>query len=411
MEYPTPAKGSPVSATSSAPLVLEPPEPVAAPTPEQAPEMVPLADDKSAWLDEIAAQFVADLAPLDPSDPAFTAKGDQVRAMGDREVRESSAMSSRLLNRSMVAMRDGGGDGVPQTLLDLRRTVESLDPSQTEGAKKFLGFLPRSAKLEDYFRKYESSQTQLDKIITALENGREALLRDNADLAVEKQNLWVTIGRLRQYIYMVTALDAKLVAEVDRVRAVDEERASAIESEILFYVRQKHQDLLTQLAVAINGYLAIDLIRRNNLELIKGVERATTTTLAALRTAIIVAQSLTTQRLVLNQITALNSTTSAMIGRTSDMLRTQSAQIQQSAATTTLDMEQLRRAFTNVYQTMDAIDTFKAAALVSMKTTIDGLTVEVNKADEYVQRASGRLPQTSPDATSTDFIPLDPDTP
>ena len=411
MEYPTPAKGIPVSATSSAPLVLEPPEPVAAPTPEQAPEMVPLADDKSAWLDEIAAQFVADLAPLDPSDPAFTAKGDQVRAMGDREVRESSAMSSRLLNRSMVAMRDGGGDGVPQTLLDLRRTVESLDPSQTEGAKKFLGFLPRSAKLEDYFRKYESSQTQLDKIITALENGREALLRDNADLAVEKQNLWVTIGRLRQYIYMVTALDAKLVAEVDRVRAVDEERASAIESEILFYVRQKHQDLLTQLAVAINGYLAIDLIRRNNLELIKGVERATTTTLAALRTAIIVAQSLTTQRLVLNQITALNSTTSAMIGRTSDMLRTQSAQIQQSAATTTLDMEQLRRAFTNVYQTMDAIDTFKAAALVSMKTTIDGLTVEVNKADEYVQRASGRLPQTSPDATSTDFIPLDPDTP
>ena len=411
MEYPTPAKGSPVSATSSAPLVLEPPEPVAAPTPEQAPEMVPLADDKSAWLDEIAAQFVADLAPLDPSDPAFTAKGDQVRAMGDREVRESSAMSSRLLNRSMVAMRDGGGDGVPQTLLDLRRTVESLDPSQTEGAKKFLGFLPRSAKLEDYFRKYESSQTQLDKIITALENGREALLRDNADLAVEKQNLWVTIGRLRQYIYMVTALDAKLVAEVDRVRAVDEERASAIESEILFYVRQKHQDLLTQLAVAINGYLAIDLIRRNNLELIKGVERATTTTLAALRTAIIVAQSLTTQRLVLNQITALNSTTSAMIGRTSDMLRTQSAQIQQSAATTTLDMEQLRRAFANVYQTMDAIDTFKAAALVSMKTTIDGLTVEVNKADEYVQRASGRLPQTSPDATSTDFIPLDPDTP
>ena len=411
MEYPTPAKGSPVSATSSAPLVLEPPEPVAAPTPEQAPEMVPLADDKSAWLDEIAAQFVADLAPLDPSDPAFTAKGDQVRAMGDREVRESSAMSSRLLNRSMVAMRDGGGDGVPQTLLDLRRTVESLDPSQTEGAKKFLGFLPRSAKLEDYFRKYESSQTQLDKIITALENGREALLRDNADLAVEKQNLWVTIGRLRQYIYMVTALDAKLVAEVDRVRAVDEERASAIESEILFYVRQKHQDLLTQLAVAINGYLAIDLIRRNNLELIKGVERATTTTLAALRTAIIVAQSLTTQRLVLNQITALNSTTSAMIGRTSDMLRTQSAQIQQSAATTTLDMEQLRRAFANVYQTMDAIDTFKAAALVSMKTTIDGLTVEVNKADEYVQRASGRLPQTSPDATSSDFIPLDPDTP
>ena len=78
---------------------------------------------------------------------------------------------------------------------------------------------------------------------------------------------------------------------------------------MLFSVRQKHQDLLTQLAVSVQGYLALDVIRRNNLELIKGVDRATTTTVSALRTAVIVAQALADQKLVLDQITALNTTT------------------------------------------------------------------------------------------------------
>ena len=78
---------------------------------------------------------------------------------------------------------------------------------------------------------------------------------------------------------------------------------------MLFSVRQKHQDLLTQLAVSVQGYLALDLIRRNNVELIKGVQRATTTTVSALRTAVIVAQALADQKLVLDQITALNTTT------------------------------------------------------------------------------------------------------
>ncbi len=87
--------------------------------------------------------------------------------------------------------------------------------------------------------------------------------------------------------------------------------------DVLFYVRQKHQDLLTQLAVSIQNYLAIDIVIKNNVELIKGVDRATTTTISALRTAVIVAQALNNQKLVLDQITALNTTTSGLIQRTS----------------------------------------------------------------------------------------------
>src|SRR6202165_324382 len=108
--------------------------------------------------------------------------------------------------------------------------------------------------------------------------------------------------------------------QVGGIQASDPDRAKVLQEDVLFYVRQKDQDILTQLAVSVQGYLALDVIRRNNVELIKGVDRATTTTVSALRTAVIVAQARAHQKLVLDQITALNTTTGNLIESTSEML-------------------------------------------------------------------------------------------
>eukprot|EP01036_Dinobryon_divergens_P046201 gene46201-61783_t len=125
----------------------------------------------------------------------------------------------------------------------------------------------------------------------------------------------VNLGRVQQ------AVEAgKLDAKARELDATDPEKARVIREEMLFYSRQKVTDLLTQLAVNIQGYLALDMIRKNNLELMKGVDRATTTTVAALRTAVIVAQALSNQKLVLDQISALNATTGNLIASTSEML-------------------------------------------------------------------------------------------
>ena len=152
-------------------------------------------------------------------------------------------------------------------------------------------------------------------------------------------------------------------------------------------MRQKHTDLLTQLAVSIQGYLAIDLVKRNNIELIKGVDRATTTTLTALRTAVIVAQALTHQKLVLSQIQALNTTTENMIAGTSKMLKEQGAEIHQQASSEMISIETLKAAFADVYAAMDAVDTYKVAALDSMAQTVSALETEVAAARTYLDRS------------------------
>src|SRR5437868_15047367 len=153
---------------------------------------------------------------------------------------------------------------------------------------------------------------------------------------------------------MAGALDEALTRQVATNEQKEPDKARTLKEDALFYVRQKRQDLLTQLSVVVQGYLALDLIRRNNIELIKGVERATTTTVSALRTAVIAALALGSQRLVLDQISALNTTTGNVIESTSQMLRQQTAEIQNQAASATVSIEKLQAAFNNIYATIDA---------------------------------------------------------
>jgi uncharacterized protein YaaN involved in tellurite resistance len=317
--------------------------------------------------------------------------------MGDADIRHAAESSNRLLKSPVRALTEGGltsGSKVGTTLVELRRTVEDLDPSGAQGTRKLLGFLPFGDKIADYFQKYQSAQSHLDAILHALRDGQDELNKDNAALNLEKSELWAAMARLNQYVYIAERLDAQLAARIAELDTTDPEKAKSLRDDVLFYVRQKHQDLLVQLAVSIQNYLAIDVVIKNNLELVKGVDRAATTTVSALRTAVIVAQALGNQKLVLDQITALNTTTSSLIERTSLMLKDNSVRIQEQAASATIGLPQLQAAFANIYATMDAIDTFKVGALDTMAATIGTLETEVGKSRDYldrVQRQDERL--------------------
>ncbi|MFV0461638.1 MAG: toxic anion resistance protein [Nostocoides sp.] len=371
-------------------LTLTAPEAPAPVVSTQAPKMAPAVSAEAVpGLDAKVEDFMTAITAAAPKSPEFAAQADNVRTMGDADIRRAAETSNRLLNKPVQALKEGGlaeGSQVGKTLLELRRTVEDLDPSKLTGTRKFLGMIPMGDKVVDYFRRYQSSQTQLNGILHALRNGQDELTKDNVALNLEKTNLWATMGRLNQYIYIAENLDKRLAARIAEVEIADPEAAKALSNDVLFYVRQKHQDLLTQLAVSIQSYLAIDVIIKNNVELIKGVDRASTTTVSALRTAVIVAQALGNQRLVLDQISALNTTTSSMIQRTSEMLRDNSADIQEQAASSTLGVEQLQAAFTNIYATMDSIDDFRGKALDSMERTVTVLSDEVAKSQDYLAR-------------------------
>jgi uncharacterized protein YaaN involved in tellurite resistance len=368
-------------------LKLDPPEALQPMTTAEASGLVPLKTEEVSELDRKVAQFVDELAALDSNSPEFGKKVDALTAMGRKEIAEAAGASNRFLDRPVKAIDKDSGIGADLT--ELRRTVEALDPKEATKTRKFLGIIPFGNRVDRYFDKYRSSQTHISKILSSLGNGKDELLMDNAAIDTERSGLWKTMHKLEQMIHISKSLDKQLESKANELDATEPAKAKAIRESALFYTRQRTTDLLTQMAVTVQGYLALDLVKKNNVELVKGVDRASTTTVSALRTAVTVAQAMTNQRLVLEQVTALNTTTANMIDSTGEMLRTQTGAIHKQAASSTIPMETLQRAFQNIYETMDQIDRFKLEALVNMKQTVETLGTEVEKSKGYIARAEG----------------------
>jgi len=388
----------PAAAATAPALTLVPPEPVTIVPQNQVAGMVPLDDATQQRLDQMVDQFVSGATDLDAHSPEFQQKSDSLRAMGDKEIRDSAEVSNRLLDKPVASMGSGifNKDApVAKSLIDLRQTIEDLDPEKQGmlSKHKLFGIIPFGDHLRDYFDKYKSSQSHIDAILRSLYDGQDELRQDNASVEQEKVNLWSTMQRLNQYLYLAQHIDAALEAKIQTIEASDPDKGKTLREDLLFPARQKVQDILTQLAVSAQGYLALDLIRKNNAELIKGVDRATTTTVSALRTAVIVAQALANQKLVLDQISALNTTTGNIIESTSEMLKDQTAEVNEQASSSTIEVEKLQAAFNNIYATMDAIDGFKLQALDTMKQTVSSLETEVGKAQQYLDRAHQDAPK------------------
>lgn len=376
-------------------LKLEPPTPVREVVihqPEKVGGMILVDADAQAKHADTARRFLDELLSVEPQSPEFQTRLAQLARLGEGTMQQAGASSSRMLDRP-AAFSPSGGDPASRTgstIEELRQIVTDLDPKRHDltGGKRLLKFLPGGKSIERYFMKYESAQSHLDAITKSLRGGQDELRHDNASIQTERDTLWEAMGYLANYAVLAGHLGDELEQRIVSLRSSGRtEDAAALETDALFYIRQRHQDLMTQLAVSVQAYLALDVVKKNNSELIRGVDRALDTTLSALRVAVIVAQALAQQKIVLSQIEALNSTTSNIILSTSELLRSQGTAIHENAAKATIDPAKLEQAFDNVFQALDEIDRFKIEAAQSMKATTATLHDQINRSRGQLERS------------------------
>ncbi|KAB7627675.1 toxic anion resistance protein [Alkalilimnicola sp. S0819] len=350
----------------------------------------------------------ADQTPVE--DPQLAAQADtfveQVLAGGDEdaqrhresvdgmgiEIQRQAAHRSDMLQTPIRQLARQGEEGGPiaGALLQLREQMQGLDPGRQKlsggGLSRALALLPGvSSPLQRYFHKFETAQQTVDNIIQDLEGGREMLRRDNITLADDQQALREVIAQLRRQIALGRMIDRRFAQRLTDLPA-GSPRRGFIEEELLFPLRQRVVDLQQQLAVSQQGVLALEVVIRNNRELMRGVDRALNVTVSALNVAVAVAMALANQRLVLDRVQALNSSTSEMIAGTSRALRQQGVEIQTRASGTVLDMEQLEQAFGDVMGAIDELSRYRREALPRLDEQIGRLEELGAQGDAAIRR-------------------------
>ncbi len=308
------------------------------------------------------------------------------------ELQQQAAHQSAMLQTPLRQLAHHGDEGGPvaKALVDLRGRMQELDPARhrlsPSPLDRVLALLPGAgSRLQRYFRKFETAQQALDAIIADLEGGRDMLHRDNLTLADDQQSLRESLFQLERQVALGRQVDARLQAAIARRDEHDPQRRF-LEEELLFPLRQRIVDLQQQLVVSQQGVLALEVIIRNNRELIRGVDRAINVTVSALTVAVTVALAIANQRLVLDRIEALNATTSEMIGGTARALRQQGVDIQQRASSAMLDMQALEQAFGEVMGAIDDLSRYRREALPRLDDQIDRLATLAGRGGEAIDR-------------------------
>ena len=393
-------------------LDLTPPAPVGPVAPEDAERRLAIDSATAARIDRLVEDFVGDLNSLDLHSGEYRRVVTDVCQLGEREIVATAAMSGRLLNRPTDAMSGVLSRKAPiaRRLTQLRRALEDLDPSKSDlmrgESRRFLGLIPMGDGVDDYFERYAGAQGRIQGIVLGLTNAREALVRDNAVIAQEQRSLWVGMETLRQYAYMAERVDAELERAIATMESTDPGGARLLREDMLFPVRQRRQDLLTQLAVATQGYAALRVVEQNNLAVIRSIQSATTTTVAALRTAAIVAQALTNQRQLVEQIAMANEQASDMLDDTARMLRDRANEVVLRAASAAEHAAALEAAWTKALTVLDQIDAYKLAALAAMKVTARQLSATVERARASAEHLDGAAGSGAP-ADGRSMLTLD----
>lgn len=348
------------------------------PVPEEVAKLKEMADAN------VAAIMELDIEKLEKRKEIL----ESIDSFGLNTMKQSSSKNN-LLQVSVGNLSKTGEEGgqVAKGLTELQTQLKDLDPSLVDFAKRgFLGKLFNP--LRAYFQKFQKADAVIADIVDSLDKGKTTLKNDNTTLEIEQQALRDLTKKLQKEIELGMMMDESIDKQVEaaKQRGEDPDRIRFITDEVLFPLRQRVMDLQQMLVVNQQGIMAIEVVIRNNKELIRGVDRAKNVTISALKISVTVASALYNQKIVLKKIELLNQTTNELIAGTSRMLKEQGAAIHKQSLETSVSVDTLKQAFADVLSALESISTYKQEALPKMRETINQFRTMADDGEKQIQR-------------------------
>lgn len=390
---PTMTTTTATAAPATMSLVLQPPEVLTPLAPTQAQERVPpLAPEVQQQIDAQVRAFVDGLMKQDVNSEAFQKQLDTAFRLGREEISVAATlMESHFMQRNMNGMENSPAYAA---IAEMRRLLDDLNPGN-EGdllqPRKLLGLIPFGTKLQAYFRKYESAAGQLQTTMSQLHAARDDMERDIVGIDATTRKLWESMAKLSQAQRFAQQLDAQVDERVRALQISDPVRATALQQEVLFYARQNLTDIQTQMAVCINGYLALGLLKKTGREMVLGCTRVATTGMSALAVAQTVARATDNQIVVMDMLQGANTAIGNLITQTGKQLNAHVEATAQFSSDPMIGVELLKTAFGDTYRAMDSLDKFRVEAIDAMGKNNAIVAQEIERSRQYVDRTRQEL--------------------
>lgn len=316
---------------------------------------------------------------------------EEIKNIGDSVISRSSEESNHLLRAPMrnSSKRAKNDSPVAKDLVELHNVIEDLNPN-----KKVMGMIPRSVR--SLVRRYSSSESQLDAIVDNLKDSSQELKLDNQALEVGADNIRNDAYHLAKFIYLSEELSRQLQELIDTTD--DPEQAEYLRSNVLYHAVQREKNLKTHALVLMQGYQAIRLTLENNKSLEEAVKETQTTTLTALRTAVLLNNALESQKHVVDQVDATAKATENLVMANSKNLKDNSVAIQERATSTAISIDVLKKSYQDILEAMASVENHRSQATETIKSNIRELEMVSQQAAEITEnsetpQSSGRIAQ------------------
>lgn len=320
-----------------------------------------------------------------------TAEGPSlvIDSVGSKEMKDMQALS-KALNVPIKSMSANNSPTsvISDQLINLKVKLDEINPGKFDLQPGFIGRIIQkitgNTAVNKFVTKYEKTSNVIEAIARSLDEGAITLQEQNHIFFDDKKRYMDTSEVLKQKIAILMEADTKVDAMVEA--EIDADKKKFLAEEVSFALKQHIQDLQQTLVVTQQGVLALDILVKNNKELIKGVDRAKKVTISALSIGATIAVGLSEQKRVLDTVEAVNQGTSDLIAENGKLLRSQGAAIQKQAMGTMLQFEKLVSAINDTVAAIEDVESFKQKALPEMSKAIKNLSDLSTYVDGKIQK-------------------------
>lgn len=351
-------------------------------------------DEKSDAQLAAKAEDLADAVLASPGDRRL---GRQVSAMGIREQQRASKEIGLLKTRvgTLLTQLDGEGGEIPRTLVELRDTMDEINPQvlgRPSGISKWLGRAPGVGKvLKRIAVKYESVQTQIDHIMNGLRHGKDRLLMDNAELEQLYDQVHTAQQGVQQSAYVGELLWKKLdEAAAGTEHPVDRQKLAAM----MHRVSMRVQDLRTMEQVNLQFFVSIDMTLQNNDALCEQIDRTVMVTQSLLTVGLAIQAALASQKQIASAVKQVQDSTAAMLEANAAAIGKQTTEIGEMQTNPVIALDRVKNAYGSLVSAMEEMDQIRAAGTEKARAGIEELTRMSSALEPRVEalQAARQLP-------------------